>query len=114
MKTSAINIKRIFMTMLLIVLSTSLSAQTYSKAAWFNSTSGSYIEIPGFSNPGGQQLTVSTWVRSDSIIGVSTNPHANIITLSNKQYDSNLGVFWLQLDSTGNYFEFVVQTMNQK
>lgn len=102
------------MTMLLIVLSTSLSAQTYSKAAWFNSTSGSYIEIPGFSNPGGQQLTVSTWVRSDSIIGVSTNPHANIITLSNKQYDSNLGVFWLQLDSTGNYFEFVVQTMNQK
>jgi len=114
MKTSGTNIKGIFMTLMLMIFSASLSAQTYSKAAWFNSSIGSYIESPGFAHPGGQQLTVSAWVMSDSIVGVSTNPHATIITLSNKFYDSNLGVFWLQLDSTGNYFEFVVQTTNQK
>lgn len=113
MKTLAHLSITILMVVIICFSPIAASSQTYTKAIWFSNCPESYCEVTEFNHPGGDQLTVSTWVKAETLAG-NQKPHATLISLADKNVDPNLGAFWLKLDSSNTYIEFVLQTQFMK
>ncbi|MFW5793554.1 MAG: hypothetical protein ACOCWC_04655, partial [Bacteroidota bacterium] len=91
------NFKRIYLVVLFFIAAGNVAISgPGGNSLWISPCESGIFRSPDFSSPGGDQLTVTLWVKWTEQDMQAVGNNAIIATLSDSETDPNIGVFWMQ------------------